>query len=495
MTAFETAASGLLWDATAVSNAFFCEYMPAAPEGYVKVYLYGLMYAHSGLKEQEGLLADMAQALHMSVGDVERAMRYWERCRLVERTCKEPAAYRFLSVQQMLVLRRQSPRDEAYESFAQAVYAAFGDRRKLHGGETVLAYEWVEELHLPAEVVLMLIQHMIATRGVQFGFQSAQKIATEMADQDVRTVETAEAYFAQSEAARKGARSVLRRLGSKGREPSDDEVELYVKWTGQWGFEPKAVLEACRETTRGSPTFAYLDKILEGVHTRSGGKATTQAALSQTLNDEKSEIESIRQLLRTLGQSRQVVNETLRNTCRPLFRHGHELALLAAERVSHSAGEHTLDKVESLLTSWEGKGITDVAAARTYVTEVDGLNRRIRGWMESMDKKGGCTDANRTLLRKWQNDWHMPDSLMDLAAEYAAGAERPMPYMDRLLSSWRQAGIVDISAARQAHEAFVQKQKPGEVKKVADQQYEQRQYRPGEFGVLTPEQIEELTKE
>lgn len=495
MPAFETAASGLLWDATAVSNAFFCEYMPAAPEGYVKVYLYGLMYAHSGLKEQDGLLADMAQALHMSLGDVERAMRYWERCRLVERTCKEPAAYRFLSVQQMLVLRRQSPQDEAYESFAQAVYAAFGDRRRLHGGETVLAYEWVEELHLPAEVVLMLIQHMIATRGVQFGFQSAQKIATEMADQDVRTVETAEAYFAQSEAARKGARTVLRRLGSRGRDPSDDEVDLYVKWTGQWGFEPKAVLEACRETTKGSPTFAYLDKILEGVHTRSGGKATTQTALSQTLNDEKSEVESIRQLLRTLGQSRPVVDETLRNTCRPLFRHGHELALLAAEQVSHSGVPHTLDQVERALGRLEEKGLTDSRLARTYLAETDRLNRRIRNWMESMDQKGGCTEANRTLLRKWQNDWRMSDELMDLAAEYAAGAERPMPYMDRLLGSWREAGIRDTAAARQAHAAFVQKQKPGETGKVADQQYKQRSYDPKEFEGLSAAQIEELTRQ
>ena len=60
-----------------------------------------------------------------------------------------------------MLKRREAPRDEAYEAFAQAVYAAFGDRRKLHGGETVLAYEGREQLKLPAEVVLMLIQHMI----------------------------------------------------------------------------------------------------------------------------------------------------------------------------------------------------------------------------------------------------------------------------------------------------------------------------------------------
>lgn len=177
MPTFEAERGGLLWDATAVPNAFFCEYMPAAPDSHVKVYLYGLMCAHGGVQEEGDLLDDVARSLALSRDEVECAMRYWERCRLVERVKDTPPVYRFLSVQQAMLKRREAPRDEAYEAFAQAVYAAFGDRRKLHGGETVLAYEWVEQLKLPAEVVLMLIQHMIATRGVNFSFKAAQKLA------------------------------------------------------------------------------------------------------------------------------------------------------------------------------------------------------------------------------------------------------------------------------------------------------------------------------
>ena len=498
MPTFETAAAGLLWDATAVSNAFFCEYMPAAPDGYVKVYLYGLMYAHSGIADQEGLLADMAQALALPMADVERAMRYWERCRLVERTRQTPPCYRFLSVQQMLVLKRQAPQDEAYEAFAQAVYAAFGDRRKLHGGETVLAYEWVEDLKLPAEVVLMLLQHMMTTRGVHFSFQAAQKVAADMAGQEVRTVEAAEGYFARSEAARKGARDVLRRLGVKGREPSDDEMDLYLKWTGQWEFEPKAVLEACRETTKGSPTFGYLDKILEGIRSRSGGRATSQKAIDRTLAEERAETDHIHELLHTLGMSRRVVDEGLRKTYRHMARHGHELSLLAAQRVSRSKAAHTLDQVTELLEVWEEKGLTTVETAQTYLLEVDGLNRRIRGWMEQMDRKGGCTDANRTLLRKWQNDWHMPDTLMDLAAEYASDREKPMPYMDKLLSAWYEAGVTDENAARAAHDQFVKERKADgkrtAAKTVIEQQYEQRSYEDGDLDELSAAQREEMKR-
>ena len=83
MPTFQCDTSALLWDATAVSNAFLCEFMPTAPDGYVKVYLYGLMYAHGGMLEEEGVLDDLAKALEMQRADVEQALRYWERCRLL----------------------------------------------------------------------------------------------------------------------------------------------------------------------------------------------------------------------------------------------------------------------------------------------------------------------------------------------------------------------------------------------------------------------------
>ena len=109
MPTFEAERGGLLWDATAVPNAFFCEYMPAAPDSHVKVYLYGLMCAHGGAQEEGDLLDDVARSLALSRDEVESAMRYWERCRLVERVKDSPPVYRFLNVQQAMLKRQEAP--------------------------------------------------------------------------------------------------------------------------------------------------------------------------------------------------------------------------------------------------------------------------------------------------------------------------------------------------------------------------------------------------
>lgn len=502
MSTFEAARPGLLWDATAVPNAFFCEYMPAAPEGYAKVYLYGLMWAHSGVTDGEEMLDEAARALHMDRTEVERALRYWERCRLVERVQDMPPVYRFMSVNQVMLKREQMPEDDAYEAFAQAIYSAFGDRRKLHGGETVLAYEWVEQYHLPAEVVLMLVQHMIATRGVNFSFKEAQKVAIELCEEKVQTIEQAEILFSRSESAMRGARKVLSELGMK-RAPSLPELDMYLKWTEQWGFQPAAIKEACKETTSShTPTFAYLDKVLERVHSRMEGQTITAKAVQKTFETEREEAAAVRELMQALGQSIPVVDDGLRETYRSMQGEGgHELVMLVAREVMNSGRVHTVNVVKQLLDNWAEKGITTVAKANAYLAEVEKLNAQVRLVMDVAGAKPACNKANQDLVQKWQQVWKLPQEIILCAAQFAHGNPSVMKYIDTMLADWHQQGIVTVEEARAAHERFVAQKKAQSAdkasgtKRVVEQGYSQRTYDPADFDDIPEELLEEAKRQ
>ena len=435
MPAFETARSSFLWDATAVPNAFFCEYMPTAPENHVKISLYGLMCAHGGLPEDENLLYEMAQVLRLDLKQIETAMRYWERCRLVERISDKPLRYRFVAVQQVLVQRQQMPEDEEYEAFGQAVTALFGDRRKIHGKETALAFEWVEDKKLPQEVVLMLLQHMIVTNGINFSFAAAEKRVAEMLDQKILSIEDAEIYFEKSEAAKDGVKKVLRHLGMTGRNPTKDEMDLYMKWTLNWGFEPKSILQACKETTKiGSPNLSYLDKVLEGIYNRTSGKATSEEKVQAAIAENQAETAQIRELLQTLGISFAAIDDGLRLEYRDMAAQGgHELVMLAAREVVRRTRVHTLDKVKQYLDGWRKLGLTAAAAVQSYLADIEKMNEELRGLMEIAGTGGGATKANRDLLAKWQTEWRMPPEMIRLAAELARGKKDVMKYMNKLL--------------------------------------------------------------
>lgn len=108
----------------------------------------------------------------------------------------------------------------------------------------ITLYEWVEELKLPAEVVILLLQHMISQRGKHFDMKSAEKLAQQMADENARTIDDAEQVLSRDTMVWEGSKKVIRRMGKR-RMPSQDEMDLYMKWYREWQFAPDAIERAC----------------------------------------------------------------------------------------------------------------------------------------------------------------------------------------------------------------------------------------------------------
>ncbi|MCL1854914.1 MAG: DnaD domain protein [Clostridia bacterium] len=500
MPLFQNDKSGMLWDVTSLPNGFVCEYMPGAPEGYVKVYLYGLMYTQYPAMQENQTLADVAKALSMEESEVAQAYRYWERCRLVQRIQDNPPEYKYTSVQQTLISRQFAPQDEAYMEFAHALNAIFGDRRHLHGNETVLAYEWVEQLNLPSEIVLMMIQHLISTRGVSFRFKEGQKLALELCDQHIRTVEAAEQLFSRSEAAWKGTRKVLRRMG-KYRDPSLDETDLFIKWTVEWGFAPKAVESACAEMTSGDPSFAYLDKILETLR-KSSGKASHSAAQTETeLSSRNEEMDRIKEMLTACGIKATVIDEGRRLVYRDMLAYGdHQVVLLAAEAVGRRRGAPSLDSVIDLLASWREKGLSTAEQVKQYLQDVQEHNQFLKALYKSAGREAAPKLSDRELLQKWRQEWRFSESLLHKAAEFAKHTDKPILFMDKLLDSWHGKGIQTVEQAEKEQASHKEAtasagRKPAKYgKTVIEQQYDQRIYDPNEYDGPTAKALEEARK-
>ena len=498
MALFDMDTTGVLWDSVALPNAFIIEYMPTAPENYVKVYIYGLLFARF-MGAAEGLTVQaLAKELGMEESDVLAAFQYWERARLVIRTQDKPPRFRYLSVQQAMMGRQAAPADDQYREFAQALYAVFGDRRQLHGGETQLCYEWVEQLKLPSEVVLLMVQFLTTTRGVNFSFKAAQKLAAELAERHIVTLEDAEQYFARSQAAWDGTRKVLRRI-SKFRPPTVDEIDLYLKWTAEWGFAPKAVEAACAEMTGGDPSFKYLDSILRGIHERSGRAETTAAQLEKQLSREKEEGADIRAVLAAAGLSIPATQPAMKDSYQKMLsKLSHGALLLAAREISRSKKNQSLQKLEELVDSWHDKGLKTEDDVKGYLALVKKQNEFLQTLFSSMGAELSPSPADRELLSKWRQTWAFSDEALLEAAASARGANAPMKFLNKVLEDLHAKDIQAPQAVRAAVLAHAADAKNGPRQKrgktVIEQQYSQREYDPAKVDGLTPEEIEEAMK-
>lgn len=469
---------------TAVENRFITDYLPAAKGDYVKVYLWGLhACAHP---QADDSLESAAQALYLTVPEVEAALRYWERRGLVSRLSDEPLRFLFYSpLQRQQGAGAAFQPDTAYVSFAESVYAAFGDARKVTPGEIALAWEWVQDVGLTPEAVLMLLHHCMATGHANFSFKKAEKLAVRMKEAGVAGPEDAEQFLNHDQSVHDGTRRVLSRMGKR-RLPSDDELEMYEKWTGEWGFDLEGILSACRETTSGDPSFKYLDGILSGL--RSRGQARTGEAVKRQLAAEKSEKELAQEVFSRLGiyPAAPVAARTYQEllTLQP-----HGVLLLAAEECRRT--HKTLEDMQSLLESWRNRGLTDENAVRDYLNRYREANVALREIFEACGHAGRPTEKDRQQYETWKS-WGMDRALMLFAAEQSRVAEgSKTAYLSKVLEAWHQAGITDIAQARAERKPTGRA--PGR-KTVSAQQYGQREYTEDELLAVSDDLIEEARK-
>lgn len=449
---------------TPVENLFLIEYMPSADGDYVKVYLSGLF--HSQQHDDGFGVKEMAAELSMTEARVEAALRYWERRRLVSRISEKPLVYRFYHLGQRLLTGQDTfTGDTEYIDFYEAVNALFGNRRKLKNQEITMAYEWVQDMGLPQEVVLMLLNHCADTRGINFSFKAAQSLAVTMREENILTTEDAEDYLSHTKQVHDGARAVLRRLNIR-RLPTEDELALYKKWTGEWRFDQEAVLASLSETVKASnPSFAYVNGILEGLRRRGAGK--TQSQVTKKLAEEGAMLQKTQEVLRILG-ARISAPAVLRAYQTLAESYPADLITLAAREVARRQG--LFQDIEPLLQAWAEKGIQSAEAAAQQLSDDRNLDALLNDVFEACGQEGRPTGADRELLQKWLDAGHAQEFIV-LAAGQARSAKAKLPYITRVLDNWQQQGITSAEQARAASRTGGKK-----GKSTAAQGYTQRQY-------------------
>ena len=447
--AFDGGAAG--FDVTPVENMFITEYMLRAPGDYVKVYLYGLMLCYHNQERMS--LTCMARDLDMPEDDVEHAFRYWARNGLVRQVGDNPVSYAYLNIKQLTLTRAQDPGEKLYNrSFTDEVRRILGDRLT-ESADYQKVFDWVDVLELPEDVVLMLLQTEVKKSRGRFSFRVADRTARDWAQRGVRSIEDVDRLVLIDEGRKRSLKKLLARLGQR-REPSDDEKALYNKWLDEWGFTEDAVQEACRETTKGVPTMAYLDGILMRQHQL--GRHDVQE-LATGMAQEHAERDFAREVYTGLGRvgvtpppEDLAVIEGWRQmgfTC--------EMILMAVSEAHAKNSGGSLEDVEAKLLDWKRRGFASADQVRAARVRVKALNEQLRAVYGVMGVEKRVNQPDRDLLSRWLGEMGMTEALVTLAAEYARGSASPMMVCNRILVSWQQAGITTEAAAREEHEAHL----------------------------------------
>ncbi|MDR1619562.1 MAG: DnaD domain protein [Clostridiales bacterium] len=247
-------------EATPVDNLFILEYMHNADVTQLRVYLYGLMLCRYPSFHS----ASMMEALSLSEQELINAFAHWQREGLVRIISASPLEVEYIAPSE----RQAGPMllPGKYAQLVQAVQSLLAPRT-LRPAELRRVYDWVEVYNLEECAVIELISHCLERKGPRVSLSYIDTVARAWADDHVHTPAEAKAHADAFQALTGGAASILKRWNLS-RLPTQDELALYEKWVTQWGYTQKAILAACPAMTKAErPSFAYLDGVLERLHT------------------------------------------------------------------------------------------------------------------------------------------------------------------------------------------------------------------------------------
>lgn len=303
---------------TDVENIFINEYLPAAPGDYVKVYLYGLLYAQTG--------ADMdartfAQQLRLPDETIRQAWEYWESMGAVRRVkgksggadtavhaagMQEDIEFRNLrammygnggmededadaaDVQHGGKPGKLADRlcDSSVKEFIQALESRTG---RLFDPQKELAeiLSWEHDFGTTKEVILEAFSYCYERQ--KTGLSYIKKVVMGWTEQGLTSRETVEAYLKENSIRQSMYKRVLQSLGLN-RGATEAEKRLMNVWFDEMHCSLERVLEACDRTlSAANPNLRYVNKVLENWYEEAKARGldvnqkttVTQAVLNQ----------------------------------------------------------------------------------------------------------------------------------------------------------------------------------------------------------------------
>lgn len=442
-----------MYGATAIDNMFIIEYLPAAPDAFLKVYLYARMLC---MHPQMGGMEEMQRALNMDDEAIMTAFAYWERAGLVQRIADNPPEYCFLSPR--MGVSNDYDRDYyKYRDFNGALQKLFpGDKQLLHPAQYALANDWVENLHLTQDAVVALLQHYIensrsSSPDPVVVFRKADKKALQLSDAGITDAEGVMKELSSDGVAMKMAREVIKQLGMR-RNPTRPEQEMAARWMKDLGATMDDILSACAETVKAqNPSFGYLDTILKN---RLAADADT---------------ESMRRALASLGM-RPVVGENHMDWYSRMKKDGFDAGTIEfAAAYQANRIDRSLSGVEKLLGKWKDRGIFTRKAAEDYVA----YNRALYDELKAMLKLArNLSEQEVAAYDAWKQA--LPMDMLVHAAENSASKNEPVRAMAGMVNHWLESGITSLDAARSEKTTHAEKANPA-------LDYEQRDYSNMDF--------------
>lgn len=409
-----------------VDNLFILEYMPYAPDEYVKVYLYGLSLACHNL-DADNSLDRIAKRLELDPDVVIAAFKYWHEAGTVR---FDGQSVEYLPVRPVTEVVRKIPKGK-YDAFTAQLNSMIRSRM-ISQAELARYYDLMENLHIEPQAMLAIISYSIRLHGEKVSYKYVSAVAKNLAFEGFTTFDEVHDALAEYDNYSADLAEILKALKTS-RKPDHEDRRLYLKWVKTYGYGLNVVLTAARRIRSGG--MAALDSRLTKYYEL---KLLTQKQIDDYIAENDRLYSLARALAKPLGVSPERYDYIVETYVAKWLALGYDAPTLKTiAEYCEKTRRRSFDEMNAVLSSYYKRGLITAADFAAYRA----CDKEIAAVLAKCGMERTVTDFDRDCYRTWTTDWKQSPSLIDAAAQLAAGKSNPISYMNKVLAGWRQKGV------------------------------------------------------
>ena len=439
---------------TSVENKFITKYMPEASGFAVKVYLYGLYLCEK--PSVNFSLSSMAEVLKTDEEKIIEAFIFWQDYDLVEILSKEPFTVSYLPLNSA-VGKPKKVRYERYGDFNKELQRKMQSVGKfVSAGDYMKYMRFLEETAMQPQALLLVAEYCINKQGETVSPSYIFNKAKKLLRNGLTTYEQVERELSSYNAHEKDIVAILTAMNSYQKTPDETDYAYLRKWTETLGFGLDAILATAKRTKRGN--MQTLETVLEELYEKG---ILGAEEIDSYLTQRETLSSLVFRIARKLGVKVSnpatyidVYLEKWRNT------YGYEEdSLLDIALFCLKTDRGSFDGMDAVVERLFANGVIQKDTLKSFLKE---KNDEWKLFAKIQDICGNIrrNANNLSLIRTWR-EWNFSDEMILESAKRSSTSANPIPYMNKILSEWKNQQIFSVKAIPETDEKTKNSPKTG----------------------------------
>lgn len=447
-----------------LDNIFIKSYLRDCTDIQLKVYLQGLYLCANPLSKDNSI-EYIKNALEINENDVLDAFLYWQELGLVTIHSQDPLQIQYHSMYNKGHLKTY--KKEKYSDFNTQLEQILADRFIINPNDYTKYYDFIENSNIDPNALLAIVQHCVNIKGAGVSHNYILKVAREWIDDGVRSFADVDERIAQRERNAGALRDIAVSIG-KTTQISEEDKDLFMKWTTNWGYSIEAIKAAGKKSFK---SFAKLDASLDECFKNNAFDALE---VEEYMKNKKKLSNCAIQVLESLGLWYDNSAPVVERYISPWSQLGYSFeAIVCVAKYCFNNSIKKLEQLDDFLKKLYSRGIVNDNQVATYFDSLNAQDKEISKIFNIIGLSRMVLQNDRNYFETWTKEWNFPVDVIMLCAK--KNVSKPFSEIGKTLAILKEKNLYSLEDATKYFDA--NKNASASVKKFneSDKKYSQEE--------------------